>query len=322
MTAHRDIIKSRFEKRSLPALLVRKFLTQYGYDHGPVVARAIVDDILATIERCCPEQIPPRTVVWLAVRREWQGQRKGLDVTDLLPVRLCMVTQEEIDLLANKTLRKKKKAYLAFNRHRYARWCFEAYEQGGVLTLLDLSLLSGLSQCYAGNRLREYEQAQGKIVPTRGTVHDLGGSVTHKAEVIRRWLRHESPVQIARVLEHSQAAVDRYIADFQKVRLLTQRFPLAELPTLIGLPKNLVEQYIALLRQYEPGLALHSESQTDIVSSGDELVPAPAGTTTRRAASVKGDQRESAAALDTGEHLAIVEQVLEQADVKVLSVAH
>ena len=146
--------------------------------------------------------------------------------------------------------------------------------------------------------------------------------MTHKAEVIRRWLRNESPVQIARVLEHSQDAVDRYIADFQKVRLLVQRLPVAELPTLTGLSKSLVEQYVALLRQYEPGLALHSESQSDIVSSGNELVPAPAGTTARRAASVKGDQRESAAALDTGEHLATVEQALEQADVKVLSVGH
>jgi hypothetical protein len=313
MKSHRDAIKSRFEKRNLPNLLVRKFLTQYGYDHGPVVARAIVEDILATIERCCPEHIPPKTVVWLAVRREWHGQRKGLDVTDLVPVRLCMVTEEEVDLLANTALRKKQRAYQAFNRHRYARWCFEAYEQGGVLTLLDLSLLSGLSQHYAGDRLREYEEETGTIVPTRGTVHDLGGSVTHKAEVVRRWLRNESPAQIAQVLGHSQTAVDRYIADFQRVRLLVQRLPVADLPALIGLSKSVIEQYVALLRQYEPALALYSENEAKANPSGAELVPAPAGTTARRTGRVKGDRRESAAALDTGEHLAIVEQVLKQA---------
>jgi len=313
MKAYRDTIKSRFEKRSLPDLLVRKFLTEYGYDHGPVVARAIVDDILETVERCCPEQIPPKTVVWLAVCREWQGQRKGLDVTDLVPVRLRMVTEKEIELLMDHALRKKRQAYQAFNRARYARWCFEAYEQGGVLTHLDLSLLSGLSQQYAGCRLREYEKETGTVVPTRGTVHDLGPSVTHKAEVIRRWLRNESPAQIAHALGHSQAAVDRYIADFQKVRLLAQKLPVAELPTLVGLSKSVVEQYIALLRQYEPELALCSESEVTACSSGDEPVTTPAGTTAKRAGRVKGDRRESAAALDTGEHLAIVEQVLEQA---------
>jgi hypothetical protein len=313
MKTRRSTIKSRFEKRNLPDLLVRKFLTEYGYDHGPVIARAIVDDILETIERCCPEQIPPKTVVWLAVRREWHGQRKGLEVTDLVPVQLSMVTEEELELLSNTTLRRKQKASQAFNRHRYARWCFEAYEQGGVLTLVDLSLLSGLSPSYVGNRLQEYEQEEGKIVPTRGTVHDLGPSVTHKAEVIRRWLRNESPAQIARVLEHSQVAVDRYITDFQKVRLLAQKFSAAELPALTGLSKGVVEQYIALLRQYEPELVLHAESESNVAPSGDELVPAPAGTTARRAGRVKGGRRPSAAALDTGEHLATVEQAMGQA---------
>jgi hypothetical protein len=314
MKEPQNTIKRRFEKRNLPNLLVRKFLTEYGYDHGPVVARAIVEDILATIERCCPENIPPKTVVWLAVRREWHGQRKGLDVTDLVPVQLCLVTEEEVGLLANPTLRSTRRAYQAFNRARYARWCFEAYEQGGVLTLLDLSLLGGFSQQYAGERLQEYEKETGTVVPTRGTVHDLGRSVTHKAEVIRRWLRNESPAQIARGLGHSQSAVDRYIADFQKVRLLAGKFPVTDLPTLVGLSKDLVKQYVALLRLYEPDLVLYSESEPDAIASSDEPVPAPVGgTTARRADRVKGDQRESAAALDTGEHLATVEQVQEQA---------
>jgi hypothetical protein len=264
MKSPTDTIESRFKKRSLPDLLVRKFLTEYGYDHGPVIARAIVEDILATVERCCPEQIPPKTVVWLAVRREWRGRRKGLEVTDLLPVQLRVVTEDEIKLLVAPELRKVQKARRAFNCARFARWCFDAYEQGGVLTQLDLSLLSGLSEHYVGELLREYEAEAGKIVPTRGTVHDIGSSVTHKAEVIRRWLRNESPAQIARVLNHSQDAVDRYIADFHKVRLLAQKFPAAELPALAGLSASVVRQYIALLREYEPELALYQESRADL----------------------------------------------------------
>lgn len=246
----------RFNKRSLPDLLVGKFLAEYGYDHGPVIARAIVDDILATIEQCYPERLPPKTVVWLAVRREWNGRRKSLAVTDLVPVQLAMVTADEVELLMQPELRKGLKARRAFNRARFVRWCFEAYAQGGVLTLLDLSLLSGMSEHYASELLREYEAEQDKIVPTRGTVHDIGPSVTHKAEVIRRGLRHESPAHIARTLDHSQEAVDRYIADFQKVRLLAQKFPPAELATLTGLSASVVQQYLDLLRHYEPTLAL------------------------------------------------------------------
>lgn len=220
MKSATDGYLSRMQKRSVSQLLVHKFLTEYGYDHGPVVAEAIVRDILATIERCYPEGVPPKTVVWLAVRIERGKQRKGLDVRDLIPVQLCMVTEEEMKLLTDKALRKKQKARQAFNRSRFSRWCFDAYEQGGVLTHLDLAIISGLSEKVIREHIWAYEKAHTCVVPTRGTVHDIGGAVTHKAEVVRRWLRHESPAQIAKTLQHSQDAVDRYLADFQRVRLL------------------------------------------------------------------------------------------------------
>ena len=254
--------QSRINKRNLPQLLVHKFLTEYGYDHGPVIARAIVDDLLATLQQCYPDRVPPKTVVWLAVRREKRGQRKGLSSADLVPVRLAVVTEAEVELLTDPALgnNHRRRARPAFNQARFVRWCQEAYEQGGVLTHLDLSLLSGLSTGYISRILRQYEAETGQVVPTRGTVHDIGPSVTHKAEVIRRWLRHESPAQIARALNHSQAAVDRYIADYQKVRLLAQKFPVTELPTLTGLTSSVVHQYLELLQQYEPNLSLHKSA--------------------------------------------------------------
>jgi hypothetical protein len=256
MTTPQDYTATRIKKRSLPNLLVHKFLTEYGYDHGPVIARAIVEDILATIESCYPERVSPRTVVWLAVRLDTRGRRKGISVSDLVPVHLLMYTESEIELLTDPVLRKGRQARRAFNRTRFARWCFEAYEQGGVLTQLDLSLLSGLSAHYISKILREYEIETGEIVPTRGTVHDLGPAVTHKGEVVRRWLRHQSPLRIARETKHSQASVDRYIADYQKVRLLAQKIPVADLPALTGLSAGVVDQYAELLQDFEPDLTL------------------------------------------------------------------
>jgi hypothetical protein len=86
--------------------------------------------------------------------------------------------------------------------------------------------------------------------------------VTHKAEVIRRWLRNESPAHIARVLRHSQEAVDRYIADCQKVRTLARKFLPEELPALTGLSASVVKQYIELLCEYEPHLFSNQTSST------------------------------------------------------------
>lgn len=270
MTSAKDQTAIRIRKRNLPDLLVHKFLTEYGYDHGPVIARAIVEDILSTIERCYVERIPPRTTVWLAVRCDKQGQRKGICVSDLVPVRLQMYIESEVELLTDVALRKRRRARRAFNRARFARWCFEAYEQGGVLTELDLALLSGLSEHYISEALREYEAETGEIVPTRGTVHDLGASVTHKAEIVRRWLRHESPSRIAYDTHHSQASVDRYIADYQKIRLLAQKVDSSQIPTLTNLSPSLVEQYVELLSQYEPDLHIYqsrSELKTQVLES-------------------------------------------------------
>lgn len=266
-------VASRFQKRSLPDLLVRKFLTEYGYDHGPVIARAIVEDILATIDRYWPDRVAPKTLIWLAVRREWQGRRKSLKPTDLVLVSLPMVAEEEIELLMNPELCKKQKARRAFNRARFVRWCRQAYEQGGVLTQLDLSLMSGMGEHYVGTLLREYETETGEIVPTRGTVHDIGGSVTHKAEVVRRWLRHESPAEIARALNHTQEAVDRYIHDFQRIRLLAQKVSLADVSALTHLSPSLVREYVALLDEYEPTLKLFSDNGGG-ASAADGLVSA------------------------------------------------
>jgi hypothetical protein len=256
-----DSITSRVQRRSLPELLVHKFLTEYGYDHGPVIARAIVDDILHIVDQCYPEHLAPQTVLWLAVRRDWKGRKqKRIAIGDLTPVRLLMYTDEEVQFLGDQKLRETQQAQRTFNRARFARWCLEAYEQGGVLTQLDLSLISGLALKVVRKILHEYEEQTDSVLPTRGTVHDMGPTVTHKAEVIRRWLRHESPAEIARAVNHTQGAVDRYLADFQKIRLLAQRFPVADLPALSGLTRHVVQQYLDLIHQYEPELVLYTEA--------------------------------------------------------------
>jgi hypothetical protein len=259
MTPREHAIATRIKKRSLPDLLVHKFLTEYGYDHGALIARAIVDDILDTVERCYPERVSPKTVIWLAVRLKARDRMKGISMSDLVPVQLRMYTEDEAELLTDPSLRQRKQARHAFNRARFARWCFEAYEQGGVLTQLELSLLSGLSEEAISKALREYEAETGTIIPTRGTVHDMGPAITHKTEVVRRWLQHQSPVRIAREMKHSQTSVDRYIADYQKVRLLAQKIPIADLPTLTGMSPGLVNQYADLLRRFEPDVTLFKE---------------------------------------------------------------
>lgn len=249
---------TRWAKRSLKQQLLYKFINEYGYEQGPVVARAIVNDILDLVDEVYVDQLPPRYLVWPAVSIPNGNNSKSPGIHELVPIRLQMVADDEVALLADRHLLASRKAHKRFKQVRFARWCREAYEQGGVLTLLDLSLLSGMSEKQIGSILRDYEKETGVTVPIRGTVHDLGRSVTHKAEVIRRYLQGQSPADIAHELCHTQRSVDAYIQDYEITRQLAQRFPVAEIPALSRLSRSVVTEHIELLQRYEPDVVLYS----------------------------------------------------------------
>jgi len=247
----------RAQLRSLPTLLLNKFLNEYGYDKGPVVARAIVKDILTIIEGCYDQRVGPRQCLWMVVRVD-RGKKRAIQATDLIPVRLTLITGEEIAILDDPVLGAHQQATGRCRQQRVVRMCLEAYKQGGVLTVLDLSLILGVSHWLICKDIHTHEQATGQLVPTRGTVHDIGPGVTHKAQVVRRFLRGEPPDRIARSIHHSQAAVDRYLSAYQRIRLLAQRFPKDQLPALSGVAPSVVGEYLALIGEYEPQLELYT----------------------------------------------------------------
>lgn len=244
--------ETRWAKRSVHQQLLTKFLTEYGYEHGRVVADAIVSDLLTFMESFYSEALPARVVNWPSVPVDNGSGGKSPDVQRLTPVKLQLVTDAEVALLNDQHLCGERKARRTFNQTRFVRWCCEAFAQQALLTLLDLSLLSGISEKQVSLLLRQYEAEQQTIVPIRGTVHDIGPSVSHKAEVIRRFLRGQSPIAIAQELHHSQQSVDIYIKDYETTRKLVQKFPIADIPLLSNRTLSVVKEHVKLIRQYEP----------------------------------------------------------------------
>jgi hypothetical protein len=66
-------------------------------------------------------------------------------------------------------------------------------------------------------------RAQGIYVPTRGFLHDIGPTLTHKAQAVRHWLEGKEPVAITRAINHSLSAVERYLEDFKRVALMVSK---------------------------------------------------------------------------------------------------
>ena len=132
------------------------------------------------------------------------------------------------------------------------RLTHEAYNQGGVLSEADLSLVTGYTDGGVSAtvvRLRK----RGEILPIRGYVADMGSWPTHKAAIIRLYLEGLTTPEIASRTYHSKKSVDRYIEGFERVRLLDATHPREDLPLLTGLAPRVVAQYLAIMDEHHLG---------------------------------------------------------------------
>jgi hypothetical protein len=241
----------RLEAKSLKQLLLHRFLNQYGYDKGEITASAIIDDILKLIDNYFLvsamdndlHHIHYGQLVWMAVPTdEYPAKGKSLANTRMKPIVLSFITDNDIAHIAHgfdsKTLRKK----------RLIRWTDEAFDQGALLTQLDLAALLNVCDAVVSQYVQEI-QTEGILLPLRGNIHDLSGAVTHKREIITLYLEGYLTPQIAMKTKHSNEAIDRYIRDYHRVEILWKHdiTNLDKINQLTRLSKRVVQQYVDLL---------------------------------------------------------------------------
>ena len=176
-----------------------------------------------------PDDLEPGQLIYLCPAAD-ERQRKGKTMahTRLVPVRLTVVAQADIDAMVAGV------GALERRELRLRRLAHEAYNQGGVLSEADLSLVTGYTDGGVSAtviRLRK----RGEILPIRGYVADMGSWPTHKAAIVRLYLEGLTTPEIASRTYHAKKSVDRYIEGFERVRLLDTKHPREELPLLSGL---------------------------------------------------------------------------------------
>ncbi len=92
-------------------------------------------------------------------------------------------------------------------------------------------------------------------MPTRGNIHDLSGAITHKREIITLYLQGCLTPTIAKKTRHSKDAVDRYIKDYEAVKLVrTVTADIDKISQVTYLSKRVISQYLDLI----PSDELHS----------------------------------------------------------------
>ena len=237
----------RIKGKSLKKILLDRFLNHYGYDKGTVTASAIVEDILNVVDNYYRYSdnsfLKPGQMVWHAVPiDEMPSKGKSIYQTAIKPVVLDIISDSDIEDM------KKPIHHREIRLKRVERWTQQAFEQGALLSQLDLAVLLSVSEFTAGNYVREYQSLYGRSLPTRGNIQKIGSGQTHKKQIISYYQKGYLVPAICQRTNHSKDAVERYIRDFEAVRLLSKKFDdLNTISLVTRLSKSVVSQYIDLL---------------------------------------------------------------------------
>lgn len=243
--------QKRLSAKSLKALLLYKFLNEYGYQNGMVSAQAIVEDIIKLIENYYVESgyLKIGEMLWVAaVKGQAQFYGKNIQNTKKQVIKLTLFNEEDLQKFGEE-----KRDFREMKISRAVRWIKEANQQGACLTMEDISAITLMSVSVLSQELKGYQAETGKALPLRGYLEDIGRGTTHKRQIINLHLQNYLSSEIARKTSHSRDAVDRYINDFQIISMLSKKFDRDIIPVLARKSKGLVEEYLKICQGYQAG---------------------------------------------------------------------
>jgi hypothetical protein len=246
---HREAQYGPQAAKTLRQSLIRFITREFPRLGGPWGIELFVDKLLELVDsyRIARDRLKPGQTVWQAVAvDERPGYRKPMTRTRQVPVVITLANQDEIADVRNNV------KFPDILTCALVRCANEAYAQGGVLTVTDLSVLFHRSVSHLAQLICAYESETGQVVPRRANIHDIGRTVTHKRIICRKaYLEGKLTPTIARETFHSPEAVDQYILNLGRVYFATvkQGMTLEEAAFALQQPVGIVKQYVQLIEE-------------------------------------------------------------------------
>ncbi len=237
-------------EKSFRAALRRFIREEFPRLGGERVVALFIEELLRLIDshHLTRERVGAGQLLWYAVDAlDPPFRHKRMADTRMVPVLLSLVTPEDVEERRRGEEGPRERA-----KRVAARLLGEAWAQGGVLSLADLALIMRLSPGYLSDLVGEWESERREVLPRRGTVHDLGPSLTHKAAICRKAvLEGKQTPEIARETHHSPASVDRYLLDLERVAyaMLKHGMSPREICFTTQMSEGLVRQYAQLVAE-------------------------------------------------------------------------
>jgi hypothetical protein len=156
-----------------------------------------------------------------------------------------MIAPEDIEAML-----KGEKAKLI--RQRATVRLFEqAKKQQAVFTGVDVAIMMRLSPSTISNYVRDWEKQNQTSVPRRGTIHDMGRSVTHKKQICYKIIVEGKSIEhTARETKHSPEAITRYVKDYKRIlACLSQGLTPKDTAFVAKVSENLIYEYVSLIEE-------------------------------------------------------------------------
>lgn len=217
---------------------------------GVRTRQVLVKSIVDMVQQFYPEtsHMQPGQMIWPTVHRdEFSAFGKSIKKTRLTTVMLNLVqSQDALD-------RAKGKKLAEIKREAIARMCKEAFEQEGCLTNAELAILLKMSPNTVSKYIKEWEAEHRELLPRRGTIHDLGPTLTHKKIIIEKlFIEQKTVQQVSRETCHSLPAIQRYISTFKQILLCKQKgMTTEETAYSVGRTVRLVIEYEKIIEEYK-----------------------------------------------------------------------
>lgn len=238
------------KRKTFRSSLCHLLQTEFPGVFGPAVTKLFADKIDALYERFHPprSRLKVGQVFWAAVAIDDPPHKdKRIENTRLVPVILDLVTPQDIDQATQGGRR------VQIRHDRILRLFRQTYDQGGVLSYADVSLLLHIGMHMITHVLQAEQEATGLLVPCRGTIHDMGRSITHKRVICyKRLVEKKATSQVAQETFHSPEEVEYYVQTCRRVQLCRDSgMGLDDIAQATGHSKSLVREYLDLIEEFK-----------------------------------------------------------------------
>jgi len=253
-------IYASIEKRSFRTAFIYLLETEYNLLFSRRILDILAEDVAELVAKFYPktDRASSGQLIWTCTGDDGQKAQPGKPAesyktsTVVLPLIAPEDIQAQLEPLGKG---KGKNRQQARHKRQIERIVKSAFEQGGLLTQAELSMILGLSSAAVRKYVREIETETGQPLPLKGYKMDQGSRPTHKGDIIRLHEQGMEAPDIARQAKHSLKSVERYLKDYERVRmLLKQNLSVEEISAIIGRGQSVIKEYIAQAQHFHPEL--------------------------------------------------------------------